>query len=545
MTTLHADYRDPQLETRLQGAWRREQTCHLVSGIGEALAWAGGIALVALALDWLIDLPGLVRTGILATMVVIAAWRGYRRSWRLLRAFRPRQVSLKIERTYPDLNSLLVSYIDFTHAAPEPGTSQALRDHVCRRAAAEVRPLDFGRIAPADRLRAGLIAAAIVVLLFAALGLAYPRLMGVFAARLVNPMSTAVYPTDTIIVMISGAQNVREGGSVTLAARAEGERPATGVLRVRSEGRDWEKIPLDADAQGVFSREFREVYREFEYQFDLGDATSPVFPVRVVAAPRIVNATVTITPPDYMRQEPEQRQSLTLTAAENATVHWALRLDKPVSDAQFIPEHGEPIAMKRLAGGRTVEVQTTARASIAYRFAWRDQEYEFDHDGPKHYLQVVLDHPPQVRIDYPSDNQKGVLDKTLSVTFTAQDDHGVAAATLVHRRNETQPVRTPLGQFKPGSTIEQTAEIPLAKLAPGVKEGDIISYYIEVADEYPGESGPHRVISESRRLQVLSVDDYQAYMQRQRALLLGGLRPVYRQQRVAGQTIREFEETRP
>jgi len=357
-----------------------------------------------------------------------------------------------------------------------------------------------------------------------------------------NPASVASYPTDTVIVMHTGDENVPEGGQIDLMAQARGRVPQRGALLIRSEGRDWERVDVEAQDDGRFVYTFREIHREFEYRFALGDAQSPTYRVNVVAAPRIVRAQVDTEPPAYMNMPGQRRESLTLTAQEGAVVDWTVHLDTPVRKARLVIEGIEPIEMTTSPDGKTVHARTIAQASSAYRFQWEERAHGFQYEGAKHYLQVTLDHEPRVRIDYPTDNEKSTMAKTLSVTFAARDDYGVKEAVIVHRRNESDPVRTPLGEFMPGESIEQTINKPLVDLVSGLKEGDVVTYHIEVSDAYPGEGGPHRVSSEARRVQILSEEEYLSYMNRRQQSLLGMLRPVYRQQRVASENIRQIQD---
>jgi len=536
------DPRDPTLESRLRSAWRREQTMHLGHGLGYLLAWAGGVGLLVLAVDWLVDLPGMVRTVLLVAMLGVGLWHARRHGWRRLRRYRPRQTGLHVERVHPQLRSLLVSYVDFTRNCDDAGTSPQLRQYVCTQAVEQSRTLDFHRIAPLAAIRRALIAAAVIIAVYMILAAVQPQMMAVFAQRLFNPMSVATYPTDTAIVMQSGDEDVPEGGRVVLAAQAEGVVPTRGVLLIRSEGRDWEQLNVKAGNDGRFSYTFHEVHRGFEYRFALGDAESRTHRVNVIAAPRIVRAQVDVRPPDYMELPDDRLESLTLAAPEGARIEWTVHLNKPVRAAQLLPDGAEPIEMTTSADGRTVHARSTAQASGAYRFHWQERAHNFEYEGAKHYLQVTLDHEPRVRIDYPPDNEKATLAKTLNVTFAARDDYGVDEAVLVHRRNESDPVRTPLGAFKPGKSIEQTIRKPLVELVGGLKEGDIVTYHVEVSDAYPGEDGPHRVNSESRRVQILSEKEYMAYMRRRQQSLLGTLRPVYRQERVASENVRQLQD---
>lgn len=539
MASQNSSLRDPWLETCLKSTWRRQQMMYFVRGLAYLLICAGSISLGVLSIDWLIDLPGPVRLLLLIVILAVSLRYAWKRGWRQLSAYRPQRISLNVENAYPHLHSLLVAYVDFSRSGGEVGTSQRLREHVCKQAAEQARSLDFRSINPLSAIRRVLIAAAIVVIIFGVFTAVQPRIMSVFAQRIF--LSDVSYPTDTLIVMETGDLYVPEGGQVEVTARAEGIVPQRGVLHIRSEGRQWEQLDITASDKSNFSYIFNEIYRGFEYRFALGDAVSETYQINVVAAPRIEWARVVVSPPDYTGLPEKERESLTLRVPEKAQLEWTLKLDKPVSSPKLLPDDAEAIDMKVSSDGRVLQAQTIARASGAYRFHWQEREHGFEYEGAKHFIGVDPDHKPHVRIDYPPAHERGTLAKILNVTFVARDDHGVSEVVLVYHRNESDPVRTPLGNFKPDRRIEHTIRKPLMKLVDGLKEGDTITYHIEVGDEYPGEGGSQRASSESRRVQILSQEEYMAYISRRRKSLLGTLRPVYRQERLASDNLREIE----
>ncbi len=547
-TTHHTDAGESRagpLHGKLRQAWWYEQACHMAHGMSHLLAWSAGVALAVLAIDWLVHLPGPARMVLLAGLLGLGIWQGYVRGWRLLRRYHARRVGLDVEREYPQLNSLLVSYVDFAAAPSGPGTSAQLRAYVQRQAVDEARPLQFGRIAPIRQIRPGLAAAAAVLAVYVALSILQPQVMWTFAQRMSNPFSQASYPTDTTVVMITRDVSVPEGGQLKLAARAEGVQPAGGILRVRGEGRDWDEIEVVPDERGVFAHVFREVYRGFEYEFRLGDGRSDRYEVRVITAPRVVDATVQVTPPPYTGMDVPPRKSLTLDVPERSAVRWMLKLDKPVTEPEMVLDVGERDSLRMTCSpdGRSVTAEMEAVASGSYHFRWRDQEHGFRHEGPKHYLQVLPDHAPQIRISYPAENEKATLNKTLSVTYDARDDHGVAEATLVYWREDGSRSREPIPPpHKPG---KRTFERKLTDLLDGLEEGDNVWYFIEVRDEYTGPGGPHKSKSKRRRVQILSTQDYLTYMHRRRQSLVRKLRPVYRQERMAAETVREMRQPKP
>ncbi len=71
------------------------------------------------------------------------------------------------------------------------------------------------------------------------------------------------------------------------------------------------------------------------------------------------------------------------------------------------------------------------------------------------------------------------------------------------------------------------------KELPDLQVGDSVSFVVEVADKYPGEGGPHRARTESRRITFLSREEYLAAITKQMERLLTRVRALYRQERAA------------
>ncbi|MFT5107575.1 MAG: hypothetical protein ACI9UA_003208, partial [Pseudoalteromonas tetraodonis] len=76
---------------------------------------------------------------------------------------------------------------------------------------------------------------------------------------------------------------------------------------------------------------------------------------------------------------------------------------------------------------------------------------------------------------------------------------------------------------------------------PDLKIGDTVSFTLEVSDRYPGQDGPHVVRSDTRRMTILSKEDYFEQIQKRKDRLLSRVQTAYRQQRAAFDSVRNLE----
>ncbi|MHC4202155.1 MAG: hypothetical protein ACYSU0_19360, partial [Planctomycetota bacterium] len=163
---------------------------------------------------------------------------------------------------------------------------------------------------------------------------------------------------------------------------------------------------------------------------------------------------------------------------------------------------------------------------------------------------------PRVTLVYPKDDQKATLQGRLTISLRARDDHGIAAARLMYVVNEGKETALPLdpvggepaGRKPPEAaptirrSLGRTVKKELKRLVSKLKEGDIVTYAVEVTDAYPGTGGPHVSRSEARRVQVLSEKDYLAYVARRRLSTLRLLRSAYRQERMASDKLKALRQ---
>jgi hypothetical protein len=534
---------DAGLEARLRAVWRAQQAWGLLRLLAWLAASFGALTLASLALDWPFDLPPGARAGLLAAdllgLLAVLAWAG-RAAWV---RFDPLRIALRIERRFsPELESILVSYVQFSRGAQDEGTSGELRALVCRRAPLLTGGVPFAESVPFGRLRrvAGAALAAAVVLVL--LNWVRPGVLAALYARLLDPWSDLPYPTLTVLEPLPGDLCVKQGDPAPLKVKARGWTPETGALFVQARGGPWEEVQLARDAGDEYGYVLRGTYDDLRYYFRIGDARSPRRNLRVIPPPRVVSARVELHFPQYTGLGAGLSETLNLRVPEGTRVEWRLTLDREVSEALVAREGRPPEPIQVLADAKSVEFSAVAGASSSYSFRWREREHGFAYESPKYFLQVTPDRPPLVEILFPREDEKATLRKKETVLFRASDDHGFRDAAIVYRVNEGDERRLPVALPEGKVSVEQSFDWNLAEVVQELKEGDIITYALEARDRYPGKEAGHCARTDARRVQILSPKDYLAYVARQRTARLGAMRALYRQERSAHEAVKSWTE---
>jgi hypothetical protein len=530
-----------KLLSRLRRVHRREQGLNLALGLLALCNWIGILFFVGFAIDWYAHLPAFVRIIILVPLLLFPIVKAWLVGWSFFKPwFSSQRAALKVEDHFQDFESLLVSGVQLSASGAVSGTSKALVERTVKQANKLADKVDAEKVVSLNRIGVpGLFGCLLLVSLCAFAAVDFP-VFKTAATRLYTPWIEAEYPTRTQIEVEHGERIVKEGEGLRLVANISGEIPDSAEIILRTgKGKPRErKLPI---TNGVCEYEAQTVFRSFDFRIFAGDARSQWQTVRVISAPRIERAEVSLKFPEYTRRLVETIDALTMTVPEGTAVEWNLTLDRPVSEAEFRPAEGEVVPLQIGADGRSVSMQQIGAQSRAYSFGWVDKEYGFNFSSPRHYLQVAPDRAPSVDFTSPSGNLFATLQRNFDFTFRGRDDHGIGEAAITYRLNksEEKKVDIPVPDLSDGS--EQQVDWNFREALPELAVGDTVSFAIELADRYPGDDGPHRVRSDSRRVQFLSKEDYLAQIEKKKRRLLTQIRIIYREERDVHDQIRNLD----
>lgn len=567
------------LRRRLRGVWRGEQNRIHLAGLAQT---AAGVLLIDVALflfDWLFLLPAAVRLVMLAAGFVTLGW-WLRRAWfGRLWAYDPARVALKVEERHPALRNLLVTFVQFDGRAAEgEGLSPGLLDGMRAQALKAAQAIDFKARTPDRRLRASLTAALVMALVAGGLMALWPVHVQIAARRNMPPWPALAYPTKTRIARLEwvdadgairtlwtrsghgtidewsrtpgdGAPEIviPEGAVATIrvALIPEGRRPVEATMYWRNRDGAWEStfiprdvpdpaakpageaaLPTPVDVHGdggepatyTFRRE--RLLADFEFWFAVGDARTARIPVKVAAAPRVVEAGVTVKAPAYTRLADTEIAGLDLNGiVAGSTLDWRLSLNEAVSSAEVVlaDDNVEPLTLAE--DGRSATWSKTLPEPLAYRFRWRRVDYPdfvFEEEV-RRQVGIVPDSPPVVEMLKPRRDLKATADKRLDFEYRVADDCGIERVWIAYSLNETEEKRILLEDFTARDaanrrTLEGRHTWVLRDTFPRLVDNDMITVSL-VASDRSGKKPNQPTLgrSSSIRMQILSREAYDLY----------------------------------
>lgn len=529
-----------RLDSRIRTVWMRGQVLHLIAGLLAFCRWAIPLFLLGMFIDWMTYMPVAGRMAMLVTLLTVACYRGWRLGWRYLRPFDAKRTALQMETHHGDLESLLISALQFRDHASKGEGAGPLRDLVCRQAEEAASSLRPEKAVPYQPLRRPV---AVAMILAGVIGI-FAMVNGPFLAaglmRIFSPWLAVAYPTKTHITLVQDQLVIKEGDSALIEARLDGVVPDAAKIYVRTGEGNARVIDLDVVDGGCVYK-IASASRDFTYRMKAGDDRTDWHSVRVIPAPRVERVKVDLTFPDYLSRDPETVEALTLTVPEATKVRWQVTLDRPVSEAQFIRDGEAPLDLQISEDGLQVTLAEDVSDSRGYSFSWVEKEHGFHFTSPRYFLQVASDQSPRVELTSPESNLVAMIGRLLNITVRAQDDHGIGSSKVIYRVNQRDEKVVDLKAPVKSGQGDQPIDWDYRTALPDLEVGDSVSFALEVSDLYPGLQGPHTVRSETRRITFLSREAYLEHIAKKKDRLLSQIQTIYRQQRSAHEIVRNLD----
>jgi len=525
-----------QLDSRIKSVWLRSQILHFSVGLLTFFRWSIPLFLLGVFIDWMTYMPSVGRMVMVIVLLLLSVYKAWRAGWCNLRSFNARHTALQIESSHGDLNSVLISALQFR----ESGDSNSLYNHTFSKAEEAAGGIQPEKTVPYNPLRKpGGIALALCGVI-AVMTIMNSSFIGAGALRIFCPWVAIEYPTDTQIKLEKEELVIKEGESAIIQANLEGIIPEDAVILIRTGKGSAREIDLKvSDSKCEYA--IASASRDFTYRIKAGDDRTDWHKVSVIPSPRVENVKVEISYPSYQSRKNISVEALNLTVPEGSELTWKVNMNRPISSATLIADSEKPVSLNVSEDGRQLTFTKVAAASSAYNFTWVEKEHGFKFTSPKYYLQVSSDQAPRVELTSPESNLVAMIGRPLKISARFQDDHGIGSATISYRLNQHDEKVVKLNTPSKNSKGEQPIDWDYRKVLTDLKVGDTLSFSLRVSDLYPGENGPHTVRSDTRRITFLSKEAYLEEIQKKRDLLLSKVQTIYRQQRSAFDSVRNLD----
>ncbi len=489
------------IRTYLRGFVARRRRVSLVRAAGLAAAFILIWTLLACLLDRFTQLPAWMRIGLLVVDITIPVllllrplciWCFGRIDWIA--------AANEVERVNPAFGQRLQTVISQLLDKREYRGSQQIIDHLVRQVADEASAQKPREAVP-WRPVALPWGAALVGLLAASTMMSVPSLrMPGLIRRLTHPMRSLPPITTTQLTVDPEGKSLLLGQPLTIRVRASRLPDDAIDLYTSADGNKWAQNSMVPSQMGDFLFTLASVDRDLRYYVTGGDATSPIYQVRVLRPPAVAEFRVRCDYPAYLEQAP-----LKLTSSEP-------NIEAPIgSSISLQMVSTEPLKSATLTSPQLKIAMTRGNEATLWQATFplqKDQTLNLEMQGEGGQSQrapvtVVMhalsDRAPTVKLLQPVEDMRLHSTDTLSVQYAAMDDHAIASLNAMIQVNGQKPTEKPLRLH--GDLRRQEGEIQIDLGTLGVQAGDLLGIWILAQDRSDAKRPP--VQSEQRRILVM------------------------------------------
>jgi hypothetical protein len=302
----------------------------------------------------------------------------------LRRRYTLRGLAETVEMFRPEFGERLVSTVQLA-ASTEPETlrgSPAMIAALTDETVALAKDRDFEGIVTTDRLNRLWAAALFLVVMFGGMWVLFPEMMGSLARRFVNPTEGVALAAPDTRIDLDYRKTVQEGESVRITAKVSGARPNEAVLyKVDLDGTDETRTEIAraaADADGVFEFPAYKIAENLTFRVAAADAVTDRQSIRMLVRPKVLESSLTVTPPAYARAFPGRGPATFPLAAKGEALADARPAGLIGSEVAFRFETNIPVKVGKVkfGSGETTEVALEpapggAKGVIAYTARFR------------------------------------------------------------------------------------------------------------------------------------------------------------------------------
>jgi len=357
---------------------------------------------------------------------------------------------------------------------------------------------------------------------FAAVLAAFFRITPVELARFADPFGDHPPYSFTQLAIVSpgpAGTNVLYGKGLVVKVKASGHRPKEVFLTAQPPGHPEQAITLPMFDKGAIGYDqlldnVRTKLVVFAYTKDRVSLSKQV-PIGVILTPQVEKAFVIVTPPAYTGLKAVEKPYAFngVQALAGSEVRFRLQSNRPLREGRIEITTGDPppppVTMKKTAENE-VSASLIAAESGRLRFTVVDVDGLPSQGDCQGALTVTYDLPPEVRIAEPDHDAFVAMDFKLQAHIVAGDDYGLRSVRLHRGLNGVFAAPKIVTYDTVVRNSDETLDFDFAGL--GVEPGDIISLFAEAVDTAPE---PHLARSQTIRLQVIGVEEYNNFLREQ------------------------------
>lgn len=482
-----------RLRRKLATVRRKLVRVEFVRRIAVAMSVAVVGLVFVLTLDWLVDLPLDVRTGVIIGLGGLVLVFLLRALVALVTQRRDEEtLALMVEEREPGFRSRLIASVQFAlgKATVPDGGARLIVERMVEETESFARPLKLAEVVNTRPLRRTLL----VLLLLGGLAGGGYYLGGSITEDLLKRafLSDVPVPRATRVVWTSRDLRIGIGDTVIVEARVEGYEPEEGSLRIRYASGRRQKVRMERGSEGSLYRATLEnVQESFTFRVVIKDGRSSRESVVALPRPSVEALAGEQRYPEYMNLPPSLHQPGEFLLYPDSQLLLRITASQSLRQATLrLLGEGEQVSLVGKVDPRdprVAEVVVGVKQGLTgFTVDLLDAEGMNSRDTAVYRVDVLTDEPPKVRLVKPSRQRELVTAQArVLVGYEAEDRFGIERMVLSYQVGAEGAEGTlELPIPKRGSTkLEELFDWELSQLEPPLQVGDEIEFWLEAYDQ--------------------------------------------------------------
>lgn len=475
-------------------------------------------------IDYLSDIPWYIRLPLTGIALVYGLYMLNKKNLRRARIrLSAQEVSLKVEQAYPELQSRMISTLQFQEQRSlGAGVSENLAEGMVDQVFTQLKSIHMNTIIDSSWLGKQLKHLFLISALIATSTFFFPHHMLAFAMRYID--FTYTYPTSTHITHVSVNDMIPAGDTFNIEVDASGTLPELGTVLISTSSNGTVEFTLrkvtsdesTSPATAHYIANIAPINEAVEMDINLGDAYFTSRTLTPTPRPYLKTLHIEVQAPAYTNIEKSTEQSGNIRVIKGSQLNFQFEASKKL-ETLTITSTNEDIAIPQASSsdGLHWTFQLQADTSFSYNLDMKSSDGLASIENAKYQISVMKDRPPVIRITQPKSVQELAPVSKMPLRFKVNDDIGIDTISVKYFISSGSMDASQDIDYDNAKTFDRAIKANNVKLYKfdqiwdnknlNLRAGDRITFWIEASDRSPEG---HIQRSSSREISIISAEEY-------------------------------------
>ncbi len=374
----------------------------------------------------------------------------------------------------------------------------------------KVSQLDFFEILNYSELKKKIKILTAILVITAITLISFP-LLRQGSLRLLNFNKEFAKPLEFSLEVLTGNKKIKKGESIFISVKSMGKTPEDIFISTKSSiESEYKDHLVKSDSNNIFTIELRSNKNSMVYFAQKNEIKTGIYRIEVTSPPIISMINFDLIPPQYSRLPIiTQDNNGNISALKGTKVNYKLTTTKDLNSA--VRKYDINKIDSLAVDNKSTDGSFNVIKNGIYFFEILDKDGNKNENPIQYSIKVSPDRFPEIEILKPERISLLPSNDIVSINYTIKDDFGFSKTFLRYSRftteqqSEVKNIKNIELKISPNK-VEQALYYNWDVSRLGLKENEIVTYYIEVYDN-DFVSGPKSTKSEIYKLRVPTLDE--------------------------------------